>query len=621
VSAVEPAVRVLVLDDDPGERALVAASLRRVEAEYELPRLEVEARGTPAELDEVVRRLESAPDDAAPWDIILSDVLMPDAESGGLRIARTVRGRWGAGPVPVQVALVTAFPGYVAALDGLNALDVAATADWLWFFAKGEEVVRSPAGELLSDDAWRRALAHLVLLRGTRRWGLRPLQDREVSSLAGRVFRSPRSTALLTQTTSLGGVAEARVVMVVGEPGSGRELVARLLHFHRMRATGRDGAFVAHPAPHADFDPAPLLGRNAPRMVSQTGAFTRAAGGTLFVDDAQNVPASVRAAVAARVRLAGSAAQEGPALLVLGVEPGPAVTAWREALGDVFLEVVEVPPLRERREDVAPAALALLARYGAPPRLDDGAMEWLADPGHLWPRNFATLETLLLRATDYGQKRILTAAALQGALAGLGGAPHPVGEAESGGAAERILFVSALPDGEQNLRADRERREIRRALAGASARPAHTLGDVPAASLREMLEALRGGAYTLLHFAGHGTDGGLLFEARSGAAQEVNRQGFAELVAAFVPPLRCVFLNACHSHPTARALSRVVPHTVAVHGTIADDLAVDFAAEFYQALARGLAIPAAFEQARRLLRALSFPGEGRAVLLRQGSRD
>mmetsp|Transcript_32209 Transcript_32209/g.104195 ORF Transcript_32209/g.104195 Transcript_32209/m.104195 type:complete len:535 (+) Transcript_32209:129-1733(+) len=110
---------------------------------------------------------------------------------------------------------------------------------------------------------------------------------------------------------------------------------------------------------------------------------------------------------------------------------------------------------------------------------------------------------------------------------------------------------------------------------------------------------------TVLHYSGHGEESYLSFEDGSGASHELTPQLLASTCAAAdgaAPPLRLVFVCACHSQPAAAAFARMgVPHVVAVASSalLLDAAAVSFTKHFYLALATGVSVQAAFDIGRK----------------------
>jgi DNA-binding NtrC family response regulator len=157
-------------------------------------------------------------------------------------------------------------------------------------------------------------------------------------------------------------------VLITGETGTGKELVAREIH----ERSARTGPFVIFDAGVADPEMvrADLFGHEkgafTGALSARKGAFREAQGGTLFLDEIGELPLELQ-----------------PRLL--------RALESREVLLSVV--PVPVPPLRDRPGDL-PALVAHLAGNSAP-RLSPAAWEHLAQ--HPWPGNVRALRNLVER--------------------------------------------------------------------------------------------------------------------------------------------------------------------------------------------------------------------------------
>lgn len=202
-------------------------------------------------------------------------------------------------------------------------------------------------------------------------------------------------------------------VMITGESGSGKELVARALHDYGRR---RQGPFVAinMAAIPRELIESELFGHERGAFTGATnrhvGRFEQAAGGTLFLDEIGDMPPE------AQTRLL-RVLQEGEFTTVGGRQPIRAnariVAATHRDLRvlirsgqfreDLFYRLnvvpIRLPPLRERAGDIALLAQHFLARAqaeGLPMKtLTPEAMTRLAN--YRWPGNVRELENLMRR--------------------------------------------------------------------------------------------------------------------------------------------------------------------------------------------------------------------------------
>ncbi len=234
---------------------------------------------------------------------------------------------------------------------------------------------------------------------------------------------------------AIGRLAQAPLsVLVTGETGTGKELVARALHRESPRARRPFIALNTAAIP-AELLESELFGHEAGAFTGATkrhvGRFEQADGGTLFLDEIGDMPLPLQ------TRLLRVLAEDeffrvgGRELIRVDVRVVAATHQDLEALvadgrfrGDLLhrLDVVRlhVPPLRERRGDVPTLAERFLqaaaARFDAPAkRFGKAALERLAE--HDWPGNVRELENLCWRLAALAPGDTITVGDLDGRLA------------------------------------------------------------------------------------------------------------------------------------------------------------------------------------------------------------
>jgi DNA-binding NtrC family response regulator len=195
---------------------------------------------------------------------------------------------------------------------------------------------------------------------------------------------------------ALGRLARGRPqgALISGEAGVGKTWAAHAVHAGGGR---RALPCLVFPCGRSYAPSAALFGPGgAPARGSGPGGglLAAAAGGTIVLDDVDRLEPGVAARLLEWIQQAPA-----PAPLLIGlVEPGAAETPLMAWLGRARLEL---PPLRERREDILPLARAFLAEAGsAGGRRGDGfsprAEEALL--GHAWPGNVRELREVVSRA-------------------------------------------------------------------------------------------------------------------------------------------------------------------------------------------------------------------------------
>jgi DNA-binding NtrC family response regulator len=205
-------------------------------------------------------------------------------------------------------------------------------------------------------------------------------------------------------------------VLVTGESGTGKELVSRALHDEGPRM---DSPFVAInvAALPRELVESELFGHErgafTGAVARRMGAFTEAEGGTLFLDEIGDLPIDaqpklLRALDGYEVRRVGTqGGGKKPNVRIVAATNVPLAERVDKAAFrlDLFhrlnIFVVAIPPLRDRKGDIAPIARELLA---ASPRnlgrrdMTSRALARLVS--HDWPGNVRELRGVLLRALD-----------------------------------------------------------------------------------------------------------------------------------------------------------------------------------------------------------------------------
>ena len=243
---------------------------------------------------------------------------------------------------------------------------------------------------------------------------LRPAEEDQAgigadSPFPGLIGRSPAMERIFRLVENL-EPSEA-TVLLTGESGTGKEILARAIHAHSPR---RSGPFVAV---NCGALPGELLeselfghvrGAFTGAVRERAGRFEVAAGGTLFLDEVGDLPLQLQVKLLRvlqertfeRVGESQSRRTDARIIAATNLDLRRAVQEGRFR-EDLFYRLrvvpIELPPLRERREDIEPVATHLLARVAARQgralRFSPDALRALL--GYGWPGNVRELENAL----------------------------------------------------------------------------------------------------------------------------------------------------------------------------------------------------------------------------------
>ena len=221
------------------------------------------------------------------------------------------------------------------------------------------------------------------------------------------------------------------IVLIQGESGSGKELVARRVHALSDRCSGPfvplNCAAIVESLLEAE-----LFGieeRTATGVRGRRGKFEQADGGTLFLDEVSDLSSSAQAKLLRVIqdptveRVGGHGSRRVDVRIVVATNrPLEALSRSGEFRPDLFYRLnaieIAVPPLRARRDDIPYLVEAILQRSsdGQSYRLADDAMEALMV--YEWPGNVRELERVIERAITLAQSEVVHIADLPEAVTG-----------------------------------------------------------------------------------------------------------------------------------------------------------------------------------------------------------
>ncbi|KPK14826.1 MAG: hypothetical protein AMJ62_11700 [Myxococcales bacterium SG8_38] len=354
---------VLIIDDDAAFRFAMAKALRR--AGYG-----VSEAGSGEEAVEILC-------DQDPPDVALLDLKMKGI--GGLEVLRRC------GSIPTSVIVLTGHGTVKAAVEAMQ----------LGAFS----FLEKPVDADILKPLLQQALAEKARVEAGVASDLVPLIG--VSAMMEEVREFVRTVAPTDET-----------VLIFGETGTGKEVVARQIHSQSKRSAGPYVAMNAACVPRELFE-SELFGHKRGAFTGahsdRQGLFREADGGTLFIDELAELPLQsqaklLRAIETKSIRPVGESGEVDVDVRIIAATNRD---LWIETQAGRFREdlyfrlqvfPVVIAPLRERVEDIKPLAKHLLARLGKSDiELSPESLAALRE--YDWPGNVRELLNVLRRAS------------------------------------------------------------------------------------------------------------------------------------------------------------------------------------------------------------------------------
>lgn len=352
---------------------------------------------------ELLARLESA--DGATCDVIVQDVRMPDMD--GLAILHETRRRFPEMPVIMMTAHGTID-------DAVNAIKQGAY-----------DYINKPFPKEKLLGMLERVLDHRRLADENRR--LREELKQNSAASDAIVFRSAAFREVYELTLQVAG-SDANI-LIMGESGTGKELIANAIHQNSNR---RSKALVSlNCAALSDTLLESQLfghvrGAFTGAVINQKGLLEEADGGTLFLDEIGDVSPAVQAKLLRVTQekdfiMLGSTRPHKVDVRFVAATNKDLMQEAREGRfrEDLYYRLnvisINLPSLRERRDDIEPLALHFLQKTARRMKkevlgIDDEAMRAMVQ--YDWPGNVRELENVIERGVILARGDMLTASLL-----------------------------------------------------------------------------------------------------------------------------------------------------------------------------------------------------------------
>jgi DNA-binding NtrC family response regulator len=372
--------KVLVVDDDAGQRNIMASILRSQ------GHVLLEA-GTVD--DALVQISENQP------QVVLTDLKMP-GKSGLVLVEEVARQ-----PIRPEIVVMTAFGSVETAVKAM----------------------RSGAYDYLNKPLERDELL-LVVQRAAEKFLLREEGEQLRAELKKQLF-----TGLVAESTPMKNVldivtrvaASDSTVLIRGESGTGKERIARLIHYQsdRGRKPMQSINCAAFPETLLEselfgYEKGAFTGAQSRRI----GLVESASGGTLFLDEVADMSLSTQAKLLRvlqekEIRRVGGTKSIPVDIRIIAATNKNLEEAIKQGSfrDDLFYRLniipITIPPLRERKEDIEALVQYFISRSGRPKTVEPEAMALIKE--YEWHGNVRELEAVMERITVLSTSTVVKA--------------------------------------------------------------------------------------------------------------------------------------------------------------------------------------------------------------------
>jgi len=374
----EPNPYILVVDDTPGTLEVIRRNL--LNRGFQV----LTAVDVPTALD-ILGRM--------PIDLVITDFRMPG--QSGLELVRHVRENHAG----AEVLMITGYPSVQGAVEALR--------------HGAEDYLAKPFTDEELLVAVHRALDKLKLKRLIN-------DDTSLGTQALKGFIG-NSEVLRTVFDNITKVASSSAtVLITGDSGTGKELVARAIHYNGPRASAPFIAVNCGGIPESLLE-SELFGHVKGAFTGASGAragfFQTAEKGTIFLDEVSEMSLTMqvkllRVLQEKEVPMVGASRPRKVDVRIIAATNKDLYSLVKKGLfrEDLFFRLnvitLSIPPLRDRGDDIILLARHFAAKYAAeagrtPPTFSDKALRTLR--GYSWPGNVRELENVVHRLVVMGE--------------------------------------------------------------------------------------------------------------------------------------------------------------------------------------------------------------------------
>ncbi|MCC6821999.1 MAG: sigma-54 dependent transcriptional regulator [Verrucomicrobiota bacterium] len=378
--------KVLLVDDEPNIRDLVASVLQR---DFQVAEAESGAA------------LQKAFAEAQP-DVVVLDVKLRDAN--GIELLPLIKKRW----ADTEVIMLT----------GEGTMEMAMEAGRLGaytFLSKPFETEKLLADVKCAFDRKQQNQENTALRRA-------------LETMSGNTSPVFRSAEMQEVVRTIERIAPNDVtILITGESGTGKEVIADLIHAMSQRSKGRIIKINCAALPRELIESelfGSVKGAFTGAHTDRDGLFRQAEGGTLFLDEISEMPIDTQSKLLRVLQdqevrpVGGKTSYKTNCRLVAATNRDPELAIKDGKLReDLFYRIsaisVNLPPLRDRRDDIMPLANAFLKRFaGQANRAIRGFTPAGIDRliGFDWPGNVRQLQNEIQRAVLLSEGDMIDAA-------------------------------------------------------------------------------------------------------------------------------------------------------------------------------------------------------------------
>ena len=385
---------IVIIEDDEGVRSALAKSLEQHGCTV---RATATAREGLAQLQ------------ANAADLLLLDYRLPDAD--GLKLLETIRRQW----PELPVIMMTGIAGVETAVQAMH--------------LGAYDYVSKPFDLNQMTFVVNKALEARRVRSEVQQAASRPLEPFGLDRIVGESPLIREAKHVLRQLAE----SDARTILLQGESGTGKDLAAKVIHYnsHRAERPFMNITCTALPEPLLESE---LFGHEKGAFTDarqqKLGLFELAGGGTIFLDEIGDMPATLQAKLLRFLdektfrRVGGTKDIQVDVCIIAATNRVlRALVEQGEFREDLFYRLnifpVTLPPLRERREDIPLLVEFFLAQYSRElhknvPGVDKTAMAVMQ--AYPWPGNIRELRNLIERAMLMARGGVLTLADLPAEL-------------------------------------------------------------------------------------------------------------------------------------------------------------------------------------------------------------